>query len=959
MRPLALVVDHEAWAKARRADTEPALRFHGELITRVDHAVITADLGDGTYKVQCGNRAFPYDSVAPIDPLSRFSVGDPVLIGFKANQPGLPVIISPGHKVIQGSPDASPAELLDGLWVQGAADEAADFSNFSYWKSGGKWIPYSSGGSQPQVISGSGLFQPTGEQPNGVIVFHAADKSVFAAWLTRERIEGDSAHSTLTLQLLPNLVWTHTNIAVDVVSTKASDDSGLNCGFLFADRSSGYVWVLNDTTVYIVDPLAQLVLCKANLGYSLHQCSVGFGYLAKMSQVPSGRDPAAYPNDRSQQDNLWRFWKYDALNQNGPTLKALAALDPQTLLPDYQLAYTQARRADLYLGDAEEGRCPIIASTTDPRVVTWLSGWEIPTGNLRDRWMNLGFGEGAYAISQASLTSRPPDLTGGHRVNDALIAWVSLSDPSKYDITRLPTNTPSPVRDNASIDAYRNWYAGMSYSDLTTEIGLNSASGVVGQSRVITDTSDVFTPGTRTDSSQNNTFAGIAEDGALNLGVTYSIVPGGIHSYGVDSEGVPFDNIEVNAVREMTYPAIATPDSLLATTALTAVDGVWHTVALRYPDYYNFIGGHQMLLPNSQADPTGETSGDENNLVIWPVNASDAFLCADPIDGIAVDSKGTAWAAYMEPWVSLEGDGDLIGVVQGVWDYDTATYLSTAGGGTYHEDVTLRSPFYSIYQCLRPRQYGHTWLTSVTRPKKDPVTGIVTPGETTRMDISNYLDHFSPAPGGTVRSSLQKAPLDSTLWKPILIEFDGSSAGLTNLNLVLLIRKMRDALYPGDLGTENQAYVSVEVRSMDDLSSLQVIKMPQNLATVALAADEEHDVPASTVRKWDFFQGYPVLVKSSADSSGSGLPVLNIFLKGIQNLPDRTTVEVHRLWQFCWDGIDPLPTASITDYPADGNHPAEFEEIGSVAFYGSSMLWSSKTGTPWGYPFGLMRQELA
>lgn len=118
-KPFNLVIDHEAWRNKRRAATEKGVRFQGRQLKRYEFGIVTAVLGGGLYRVQVALRSDPYDQVGISDPQGVFRVGDQVTLGFLEDQAGLPIIISRGHRRVQGNIIGAVASLK--YWSQSEA----------------------------------------------------------------------------------------------------------------------------------------------------------------------------------------------------------------------------------------------------------------------------------------------------------------------------------------------------------------------------------------------------------------------------------------------------------------------------------------------------------------------------------------------------------------------------------------------------------------------------------------------------------------------------------------------------------------------------------------------------------------------------------------------------------------------------------------------------------------------
>ena len=996
MRQIIVVQDADAWIQCRRRDTEQALKFKSELYKRFEYGTILGDMNptDGSYAVQVADRVAPYDKVWPISQGAYFQDGDACTLGFHCDVPGIPEIISKGRQMIV--PEGTQQTiLLAGLWIQGGADEGVD----SYSPlANGIWVPTALGIAPPTV---SNLWtpwtQPGGpvptvffalpataqtENPEGVIAFTGADNNSYLAVLSRDPNLVDNApdgtNSMLTLHLFPNLATTKAYsvpVAKVPYRTLLNNDTGLNYGFLFADRATGLVYVMGSAdqqqNMYVVDPIAKTSIGFA-MGYSMHQASMGFGFVVKTWITTFPNSPTLYPQDRTQQDNVWRAWQYTPPAGETPgQINNLWTIDPSTLFPvGSQLMSTRAKNIveGLAVG-SEEGRNPIClapnpapppAATTIATVVGYVSSIQFPTNpTLQDCWMNAGFPYsvwnysgggplGEYPVTGATLLSGITNLTGGHRAQNAQFIYVPLSANPTITTCSLPTNTPNPVQDAASVSAWSNYYTALA-NNHTSGNGMSDVANLIGEawSEQWGGLDNPGLPGS------NLTLKGVAPHLSLYIGNGVKYVPV-LQETLSSAPCVPsqINNGAAPGTFWINITGLSTPGDILS----TAVDqsGANPDATLQFPDYQYFPGGHQLACPHDNWDA-------DTVVVEWPLNTATSldFIQFDPIESEVIDSTNRTWNVVIQPYTNLEGGGPLIPQYNGgttltsssttdntqcVDPGDGSSEVWTGQGGTVTGPFSVTENTYvanfDIWQTLNVVQYGQTFLVCA-----DPSSG-----QTTQYDISNWLSGYlvdGPAET-TVTSSLMKNPLDSTLWKPILIESQGCLA---------ILRMWRDTLNPGTLGTEQIGYPVIEFRIFNGPNNvMQRFALPENTATIVQATT------GNTVRLWDWFQGSPVIVKSTATSDG--LPCINIFMQGVMNKTDGTSIQVNILWQFLWNvqpsGNPTLPQVqNIFFLPADYQHPTNPQEIGSICIAGGQLIWTSQASDiPGGGLFAVMAQAL-
>ena len=279
---------------------------------------------------------------------------------------------------------------LSGIWIQGAADELVSSGTVLL---NGTWQPTSAGG--PSTSEIQTYYAPSQfEQVLGVIAFKASDNNYYVAWLGNVNTGG----SNYVMRLFVSYLGFGTAFQKDLSThTQRADatqvDTGTCYGFLFFDRAYGVIHVLgsgiDQQKVWTIDPVSQAVIINGvDLGYSLHQSSVGAGYLVKGWQ---NRRSLSFSNDRGQQSSTFNFWGYQPARSGiDAHFASLGTLDPATLIPGYEIAVTRAKSVNGLDPSTEEGRCPINPVTRE--FITWISAWDVSSlSGVADIWMNNGF----------------------------------------------------------------------------------------------------------------------------------------------------------------------------------------------------------------------------------------------------------------------------------------------------------------------------------------------------------------------------------------------------------------------------------------------------------------------------------------------------------------------------------------------------------------------------------------
>jgi hypothetical protein len=256
-----------------------------------------------------------------------------------------------------------------------------------------------------------------------------------------------------------------------------------------------------------------------------------------------------------------------------------------------------------------------------------------------------------------------------------------------------------------------------------------------------------------------------------------------------------------------------------------------------------------------------------------------------------------------------------------------------------------------VYLALNVRPMGKTILF-----RTDPATGLCI-----ERDISNYLPYQCVAPPlddpTTVAASLPRAPLDSTLWRPILVKL--SFAGLADVRLVMVIRMFRDNLYGGTSGVDHFAYPQVEFYNALDLTpSLDSNGNPN----VFVLTDYNTTIPLDAggfARKYSGWFRHPCIVK--AWHGDGNLPVYNVFLTGQQNFADGSSQPYRIQWRFSWEGYpnapDPVNQQFAIPNDSSGNYPYYPEELGSMLVVDQNSFWQSSQNVN-GFPFAILSQSL-